>query len=99
MATITKTVYEKIPVSWDFAAELEPGETIQLVSVTVKHRRMGTDSTAEMISSEPAPGISGSKVNFWVDGGLAGESYLVSIKVTTSGGQELEGLLYLDISG
>lgn len=99
MATIVKTLYEKLPSSWDFAANLSQGETITLVSVTAMNLHTGADSTAGVISTNPAPGVSGSQVTFWVEGGAAGDRHAVSIKVTTSQDQQLEGTVYLDVLG
>lgn len=97
MATISKTPFEKFPASWDFSAVLSQGETISLSGVTAKAFLGASDTTAQVIATSPAATVQGSVVTFWVQGGTVGDRHAISVKVSTSLGQQLEGTVYLEI--
>lgn len=98
MATITKTPFEQFAYALDFSAKLENGETLATASVTAKTFLGGTDTTAEVIASNPAPAISGTTVVFTVTGGQVGEKHLIEVEVTTSAGSKYEGGVHLEIT-
>lgn len=98
MITITKTVYEKFGCYIDFANLLQAGETLTLGSVKATDVYTGADVSSTVIAATPAPGISGTKVTFWVQAGTAGHTYAISAQVTASGGEALEGDLGLEVA-
>jgi hypothetical protein len=94
---IDKQPFEVKDYSFDFSAELEPGETISLLSCIATNRVTGVDTSATIISSDPAPMVSGMTVIFWLQNGTDGERHNLNIRVQTSKGQKLEGDLDLFI--
>lgn len=88
---ITKTSYAKDSYYVDFVNQLGTGETIALGSVTAFDPTNGLDLSSELIAASPAPAVSGTQVIFWYQGGVAGNTYTISVKVTTSAGRSLEG--------
>ena len=91
VGTIQKQPYEVQDYSLDFALRLVAGETLTLVSVTSINLATGADSTSALVGSSPPPAVSGTKVVFWLKDGVDGEHHKVTVKVTTSTGQSLEG--------
>ncbi len=74
--------------AFDWQNWLSDGETITVADVT-------SDDDAIIISDVS---IDGSKVKYQVKGGVAGRSYMISCKVTTSDGETIERSIYLSIS-
>lgn len=83
---IKKKVGEKLAVGMDFGAWLQSGETITAINSV---------SSSECTGSSPLvftnEAISGTKVNFFVEGGTAGERYSVIVSIDTSTGELLIG--------
>jgi len=94
---IQKQPFEEKDYSFDFSGELEPGETITLVSCKATNMMTGADSCETIIGKDPAPTVSGQIVVFWLNNGTDGEQHHVTLKVETSKGQKLEGDLDLFI--
>lgn len=88
---IRKQPSEVMDYSLDFSPDLDAEETITLVSCTATNRVTGADSSAAVISSAPAPAVSGQTVIFWLKNGLDGERHNISIKVESSKGRKCEG--------
>jgi len=98
-APINKYPYQKDSYYIDFIEQLNAGETITSFTVTSQLDFWGTftDSTAEIISTTPAPSLSGTQVTFWYQAGNAGERHVVSVDVVTSGGRQLVGVVDLNV--
>jgi hypothetical protein len=63
----------------DWSLWLQTGETLSTATVT--------PSAGITVQGSPAPGISGTKVVWWMGGGTAGQTYVVTVTVTTSQGR------------
>ena len=88
--SITKTPFEAFTCSMDFTPVIGT-DGITLISVTATN---GLDATSVIIASSPAPAIipSTDKISFRIQGGRAGETYIVSVKVADSmTGDKFEG--------
>tara|TARA_Y100000310_G_scaffold143540_1_gene142898 strand:- start:36 stop:347 length:312 start_codon:yes stop_codon:yes gene_type:complete len=83
----TKTAAEIIIQNIDFVnLGLGTGETVStVVSTTVSPSGGGSDVLVDSTA------VSGTKAQLTLSGGVAGTTYKVEAKVTTSGGQTLEG--------
>lgn len=88
---IRKQPSEVMDYSFDFSPDLDAEETITLVSCTATNLVTGADSTAALISSAPAPMVSGQTVIFWLKDGVDGERHNISIKIQSSTGRKPEG--------
>lgn len=86
---LTKQPSEDRLYEMDFAALLASGETISSVSsITQSARGNVQGSTSLSIGTGSA---SGSNVRFRISGGTDGEDYKITVVVTTSQGNTLEG--------
>jgi hypothetical protein len=96
---VTKFPSEQFGVSLDFSADLGTGNTIaRIAAVKAVNNLTGANSTAEVISSSPAPAISGTAVTLVLTGGLAGEAHTIVVQVVSSIGEEYEGDIALRIA-
>lgn len=93
---LNKTPYEEINAYVDFVNEVPAGATLTLGSVTATDPS-GAVATSDVISTSPAPFITGTRANFRVKGGTK-EFYYVSVKVVVSDGQKLEAIVELRIT-
>ncbi len=96
---ITKTPYEVFDCSVDFAPAVGTS-TITLTSVTARNLTSKADSTALIIAASPMPALVSmtKKVAFAVQGGVNGQTYVVSVKITNmSTGEQFEGTINLSI--
>lgn len=75
---------------FNFVNQLGVDETIASATVTAFSATTFADQSAAIITT-PAPAISGSQVNFWYFGGVAGQRYVIAVKAVTSLGRNLEG--------
>lgn len=75
----------------DFVNQLGEGETIESASVTAFNAYTFQDQTAILIVTSPAPAIVETQVQFSYQGGVVGQRYVISVKVVTSTGRNLEG--------
>ena len=77
-----KQPYDKIDFTVDMSEWLDEygGDTISSVSATVD------DSDLTLVETTHDAGI----IRQWVDDGLSGQNYLVTIHMITDGGRELE---------
>ena len=73
---------EIVPLGWDFAPLLSPGETILTAVWTVTDPENPGEDTSGMFPDGPA--ISGSIVKQRFQAGIDGNSYKHRIKITTS---------------
>ena len=96
---ITKQPFERKDYSFDFSEELEADEIIELISCQALDLGSGKDASEGIISADPAPVVSDLKVIFWLEDGEDGDRYNVRIRVETSKGQKLEGLLLAEKYG
>ena len=87
---IKKQPDEILDYALDFSGRLETGETITLTSCMSVNLETGADSSAALISTSPAPAVSGQAVVFWLENGADGEHHKVTVIVTSSGGRDLE---------
>jgi len=77
---IEKRVGEKLLIAMDFGSWLSEGETISSInSITFDIDDGSINTTGQAIS--------GSRIVFFVDGGIAGTRYQTKVNVTTSSGQ------------
>jgi hypothetical protein len=83
-----KTEYEVKFYNFDFAAELETGETIDTADAAIS-------PTGPTLGSAT---INGSVVQVKVTGGSAPASHLITVQVTTSAGESIEGSGTLEIT-
>ena len=88
--TIRKQPFEVKDYAMDFAGELVGNETLTLVSCEAVNLKTQADSTAEIISDDPAPAVIGQTVVFWLKDGIDGDSHKITLRVSTSTGQRLE---------
>jgi hypothetical protein len=98
--TIYKTPFEQYTVSIDFSADVGAGNTVaSIAAVTAVSNLTGLDSTAEVIASLPAPGISssGTAVIFGVTGGVVGETHTISVQIVSSLGEKYQGDITLRV--
>ena len=91
MSAIVKTPSEVDSYFLDFVNQLSTGETISTSSVTAYDVLNARDATAQIISTSPAPSVSGTQVIFWYQGGTVNGRYIIAVKVTTSLNRALEG--------
>jgi len=97
--TIYKTPYEQFGVSIDFAADIGAGNSVASINaVSATNNLTGTNSTAEVIASPPAPLITGTAVAFEVTGGAVGETHTLSVEIVSSIGEKYQGDLTLRIT-
>ena len=82
-----KTVGETHKVTFDFANQLEVGESVSSASVSAAVYS-GTDSTPAAILSG-GPSVASPQVSQKVTGGVAGTVYVVTCLATTSAGLTL----------
>jgi len=73
----------------DFSALLAAGETLSSVSSISQAARGNVQGAASL--NIGAGSTSGSKVQFRISGGTNGEDYKITVVVTTSQGNTLEG--------
>lgn len=96
MNTLTKTDYEKYPVSFNFTNNLKiSGELITGKTVTCINADTGVSSKSVIVSDES---ISSPKVILVVDAGTQSESHRITVKVTTDGGNAYTKYLFLNIA-
>jgi len=86
--TLTKTEEEVRILTHDFTLDMETGETITGLTVEVSPASGAPTFSGETFSGQEAQAIA--------TGGTEG-TYLVNFKVTTSAGETLDGLGYLEI--
>lgn len=67
---------------------LTTGESISSATVTVTEKKLGTDTSATMVSNV-AP-INSTQVKYLAKGGTAGKTYIYRIVAVTSNGQTFE---------
>jgi len=87
---ITKQPSEKIKCAMDFTNWLSGSETINTPVVTF------TPNEDLTISAEA---ISGSTVEFFVEGGLEGKSYRIAVVVASTSGEDFEADGLLKVRG
>lgn len=90
MATIIKTPSIKDTYYVDFVNQLGASETISSVTVTAFNAFTFADQSSDIITT-PAPAIEGTQVIFWYNGGVAGQRYVIAVKIVTSLSRNLEG--------
>jgi len=96
--TIYKTPFDRFAVSFDFAAEVKADNSVaSIASITATSDLTKLDTTAEVIASSPAPGISGTVVTFWVQGGVAGETHSIAVQIVSSIEEKYQGDITLRI--
>lgn len=83
---IKKKSGEKLAVGMDFGPWMTSGDTISTINDVTTDEC--ADASAITITNEV---ISGTNVNFFVDGGTAGIRYTVIVNITTSAGETLIG--------
>lgn len=83
---IKKKAGEKLAVGMDFGPWMQSGETISTINDVSTEECTG--ASALIFSNEV---ISGTNVNFFVEGGTAGIAYTVIVNITTSSGEILIG--------
>lgn len=83
---IKKKVGEKLAVGMDFGSWMQEGETIATINDVTSSECAGSSSIT--FSNEV---ISGTNVNFFVEGGTSGERYTITVNITTSAGEILIG--------
>ena len=83
---IKKKEGEKLAVGMDFGPWMQSGETISSINSVSTEECAG--ASALTFSNEV---ISGTNVNFFVEGGTAGIRYTVVVSITTSAGEILIG--------
>lgn len=83
---IKKKVGEKLAVGMDFGSWMQSGETISTINSVTTEECSGASSLT--FSNQV---ISGTNVNFFVEGGTAGYRYTVVVNITTSSGEILIG--------
>lgn len=81
-----KQPYDKRQYSMDFDALMVTDETI--VTRTITSAKIDGAATNLTISDDA---ISGHTVTFWIAGGTHRVHYRITVRVTTSAGQQLEG--------
>ena len=97
---ITKTPFEVFNCSVDFAQAVGT-DSITLVSVTSVNVATKADSSATIIAASPTPAIvpMTDKVVFAVQGGITGETHLVSVRISdTTTGEKFEGQIRLQVN-
>jgi hypothetical protein len=92
---ITKQPYEALNWIHDFSPDCQSGVTLTLVSLTATNLLTATDSTSEIVATNPAPAVSGQEVLFQVQDGADGDQHKIDIRVSTSAGELLEADLLL----
>jgi hypothetical protein len=98
---ITKTPYEQIACSMDFSQVIGSGG-ITLVSVRSSNATSGTDTTAMIIATSPAPSVVAetAKITFLLQGGKNGETHRISVRAKNAAiGEESEGVALLTVLG
>jgi hypothetical protein len=96
--SLAKTPFEAITCSMDFIQVIGADGTT-LVSVTSRNAA-GIDTTTTIIAPSPVPGVVGitDKVAFRIQGGKAGETHIVSVKVRDAiTGDQFEGTMTVTI--
>lgn len=83
---IKKKAAEKLAVGMDFGPWMQSGETISTINDVSTEE---CDGASPITFSNEV--ISGTKVNFFVEGGTAGIRYTVVVNITTSSGEILIG--------
>ena len=83
---IKKKAAEKLAVGMDFGSWMQSGETIS--SINSVSSSECADSSSLTFTNEV---ISGTNVNFFVEGGTIGERYTVTVSINTSAGEILVG--------
>jgi hypothetical protein len=88
-----KRPIEEFRVSWDFANDLESGDSVtgQLVTAVDSD---GTNVSASFLQS---PAISGAKIVVQIQGGTDGKDYTVTFKATTTQGDVFERTLLVRV--
>jgi hypothetical protein len=83
---IKKKVGEKLAVGMDFGPWMQSGDTISTINDVTTSECDG--ATPPTFSNEA---ISGTNVNFFVEGGTSGYRYTIIVNITTSAGEILIG--------
>lgn len=83
---IKKKAGEKLAVGMDFGSWMASGETISAINDVTSSECTGS---SPLVFTNEA--ISGTNVNFFVEGGTAGERYTVIVSIDTSVGELLIG--------
>ena len=95
---ITKTAFESYNCGVDFSKRVGT-DTISIVSVTATNANTGSDATGSVIAASPTPFISAKSIVFRVQGGTAGQTYLISVRVLDSTtGETFDGQIYLTVT-
>lgn len=68
---------------FDWSERLEDGETIATSTITV-------DEGSVVVEDSPAPAINGALTTFWLSGGVAGESCVITNRIVTSEGRQYD---------
>lgn len=87
---------EKLDYSIDFVDRLGGAAISSITSVTAIRRDTGA-SAAGFVSASPAPAISGTKIVFWLEDGLDGIDYKVTLKVVAADGKSLEEDAFISV--
>lgn len=88
-----KKPIEEFRVSWDFANDLEVGDTIASQAITAKDSS-GADVSGSFLQS---PAVAGTKLTVQVQGGTPGKDYTVTFKATTTQGDIFERTLLIEV--
>lgn len=84
---LSKQPSEKRKYSMSFANLMDSDETISsITSVTSEKRGEGS---SDLVITNTA--INGQTIEMWIEGGTNRKTYRIEVKISTSGGQELEG--------
>lgn len=76
---------EEYRVQWDFANDLETGDSLSAQAVTIADVTTGADMTATMLQS---PAIDGTKVVVQIQAGTPGKKYDVTFRATSAAGDK-----------
>ncbi|QEX18486.1 hypothetical protein FRZ44_37930 [Hypericibacter terrae] len=94
MADFEKTAYEDRIFGFDFGAKMLRSAKLVSIEAVVIARQSGVD-VEPLTESERA--VSNKRAQAKFSGGDAGASYTITVKVTDSDGQKLEGEAMLDV--
>ena len=86
---LVKQPWERRLYEMDFSNLLSPGDSIATVDSVLQAARGRVAGAAALTIG--AASVSGTKVQFTIEGGTANEDYKITVRVNTSAGDRLEG--------
>lgn len=86
---LVKQPWEKRLYEMDFANLLTSGDSLGTVDSVSQSKRGRVAGSSDLTIG--AASVSGTKVQFTIEGGSSGEDYKITVRVNTTAGNRLEG--------